>query len=358
MKKLHPSALEIDGALGEGGGQVLRSSLALSLITGRPFRAFNIRAGRARPGLMRQHLTAVQAAARIGSARVEGASIGSTELTFSPGDVRAGDYDFSVGTAGSATLVLQTVLPALLTADAPSSLALEGGTHNPWAPPFDFLDRAFLPVVCKMGPKIEADLERPGFYPAGGGRFRVSVEPVAALKPIHLLERGAVRAIRATASVARIPRAIAERELKSIGANLSIPAESMRVVEVADSRGPGNVVTIEIESERVTEVFTGFGEHRRRAESVAETVTEEARRYLAAEVAVGPHLADQLLLPMALAGGGAFTSLPPTRHATTNVEVIRRFLEIEIAIEKLDGGKWRFDVGPAKSPGEGRRSPA
>ena len=169
--------LAIDGSQGEGGGQVLRSSLALSLVTGKPFVIENIRAGRKKLGLMRQHLTAVQSAAEVGQARVEGAAIGSLRLVFRPGKVKPGNYTFSVGTAGSATLVLQTVLPALLVAEGESNLILEGGTHNPWAPPFDFLAKAYLPLVNQIGPTVKAQLDRPGFYPAGGGRVAVHICP-------------------------------------------------------------------------------------------------------------------------------------------------------------------------------------
>jgi RNA 3'-terminal phosphate cyclase (ATP) len=202
--------LEIDGARGEGGGQILRSSLALSLVTGTPFRIVNIRAGRKRPGLMRQHLTAVQAAVEVGQARVRGAEVGSRDLTFEPKAIRAGDYHFSVGTAGSATLVLQTVFPALALAKGPSTVTVEGGTHNPMAPPFDFLARAFLPLIERMGPRCQAVLERPGFYPAGGGRFRVSVEPAPAFARLDLRERGEIRGRRATAVVALLARSIAD----------------------------------------------------------------------------------------------------------------------------------------------------
>jgi len=186
--------LTIDGSMGEGGGQVVRSSLALSLVTGTPFRIDKVRAGRKRPGLMRQHLTAVQAAAAVGGARVTGAEIGAQCFTFEPGAVQAGEHRFAVGTAGSATLVLQTVLPALLVAGGPSRLTLEGGTHNPMAPPFDFIAEAFLPLIARMGARCTATLERPGFYPAGGGRFTVEVTPVAEeLIPFALLERGEVK---------------------------------------------------------------------------------------------------------------------------------------------------------------------
>ena len=204
--------ITIDGSEGEGGGQILRTALALSLVTGRPFRIDGIRAGRRKPGLMRQHLTAVQGAAQVSGARVSGGDLGSRTLSFEPSQVRGGEYRLAVGTAGSATLVLQTVLPALLLAREPSRLTLEGGTHNPYAPPFDFLARTFLPILRRMGASIDVRLEMHGFYPAGGGRFAVAIEPCAALGRLSLLERGATR-VTARAIVASLPETIAKREL-------------------------------------------------------------------------------------------------------------------------------------------------
>jgi RNA 3'-terminal phosphate cyclase (ATP) len=335
--------ITIDGSRGEGGGQVLRTSLALSLVTGRPFRIVNIRAGREKPGLLRQHLTALKAATEIGGAEVSGAAIGSRDVVFRPGRVRPGEYAFAVGTAGSATLVLQTVLPALMTADAPSTIALEGGTHNPFAPPFDFLERAFLPLVCRMGPEVEIRLERPGFFPAGGGRFTATVVPSARIAELGLADRGALRSVRARAVVAHLPFSIAERELAAIAATLP-ELDSGSRGETASSRGPGNVVTIEVESEHVTEVFTGFGAKGVPAETVADRAAAEARHYLATPAAVGEHLADQLLLPLALAGGGNFTTVEPSSHTRTNVEVIERFLDVAFAVTREDEGVWRVAV--------------
>lgn len=260
--------LELDGSHGEGGGQILRTSLALSMVTGTAVRIRNIRARRARPGLMRQHLVAVQAAARISGARVEGAEIGAAELTFVPGEVKPGEHDLAVGTAGSTTLVLQTVLPALLCASGPSLLALEGGTHNPLAPPFDFLDRSYLPLVRRMGPEVQAELERPGFYPAGGGRIVVTVEPSPRLSGFELLERGEVRRRRATVILSRLPRHIADRELGEVARLTGWESSALEIREV-DSPGPGNVLLLEIESESSTEVFAGFGEKGVKAEDVA-----------------------------------------------------------------------------------------
>jgi RNA 3'-terminal phosphate cyclase (ATP) len=336
--------ITIDGSEGEGGGQILRTALALSLVTGRPFRIDGIRAGRRKPGLMRQHLTAVQGAAQVSEARVSGGDLGSRTLSFEPSQVRGGEYRLAVGTAGSATLVLQTVLPALLLAREPSRLTLEGGTHNPFAPPFDFLARTFLPILRRMGASVEASLETYGFYPAGGGRFTVAIEPCAALGRLSLLERGATQ-IHARALVAALSGDISKRELGIVRERLNLERERCRVETVVNSVGPGNVLMIEIASETVIEVVTGFGEKGTSAEKVASDACDEAQAYIAAGVPVGIHLADQLLIPMALAGGGTFRTLKPTRHTVTNADVIRRFLDVPIAIEPEGDGIHRVSVG-------------
>jgi RNA 3'-terminal phosphate cyclase (ATP) len=330
--------LMLDGSIGEGGGQILRTALGLSLVTGTPFTIERIRAGRENPGLLRQHLTAVKAAAEIGKAEVSGAAIGSRVLTFKPGAVKPGEYSFSVGTAGSATLVLQTVLPALLVAPGPSRLSLEGGTHNPWAPPFDFLEKAFLPLLARMGAKVTVALSRRGFFPAGGGTFTATIEPSEKLARLDLMERGELRSKRATAIVAALSSDIAKRELQTLGRRLALDRTQLRVVEDRESAGPGNAVMVEVESDHVTEVFTGFGEKRVSAEAVAEKVSEEVRGYLAANVPVGEYLADQLLIPMALARGGSFLTGALSLHATTNIEVIRMFLDVKFEVDRTKDG--------------------
>ena len=289
----------------------------------------------------------MQAAAKISQADASGASIGSTQLTFTPGRVAHGAYHFAVGTAGSATLVLQTILPALLISNdqgQQTHLTLEGGTHNPFAPPFDFLAKAFLPLLERMGARIEARIERYGFYPAGGGRFEITITPVKSLEPIELNERGKILDRRATALVAHLPRSIAERELGVVHKKLSWLWEWLEAEPITNSVGPGNIITLEIESENVTEVFTGFGERGVAAEAVADQAVVAARRYLASDVAVGEHLADQLLLPMALARGGSFTTVPPSRHTTTNIEIIRKFLDVEIGAEQITNRSWKIGL--------------
>ena len=321
--------IRIDGSQGEGGGQMLRSALSLSLATAKAFRIENIRAKRERSGLLRQHLTAVLAASEIGSAQVEGAILGSKTLTFIPGSVRSGTYHFAVGTAGSATLVFQTILPALMTASGPSEITIEGGTHNMQAPPFDFLEKVFLPLIRTLGPRVEVQLKRYGFYPAGGGSFLAKIEPCQTLKPMQLVNRGEITGKTASAIVANLPRNIAQRELNTVADLLNWDSQSMNVIETKNSIGPGNIVFVEVVSTGLTEVFSGFGKIGKSAESVASDACESARSYLASGAAVGEHLADQLLLPLALAGGGSFTAEKLNLHARTNIDVIAKFLPAE-----------------------------
>lgn len=336
--------LTLDGSQGEGGGQILRTSLALSMLTQTPVRLTRIRAGRAKPGLQRQHLTAVAAAKQVGCATVQGAELNSTELTFAPSVVVPGSYRFAIGTAGSATLVLQTVLPALLRAERPSQLVLEGGTHNTLAPPFDFLARAFAPLLETQGPRLGLELERYGFYPAGGGRVQVQLQPVPTLRPLELLERGPVLRWRARALVANLHENIAARELKVLAQRLKLSRAALSL-EVVPSVGPGNIVLVEAETPTVTEVFSAVGEKGLAAEQVATRVVEQVLAWQEADVPVGEYLADQLLLPLALAGKGCFRTVKPSLHTLTQVEVIRRFIDLPIRVEQESTHAWRIEVG-------------
>jgi RNA 3'-terminal phosphate cyclase (ATP) len=337
--------LTIDGSMGEGGGQILRSSIALSIITGAPITIEKIRAKRDKPGLRKQHLTAVLAAAEICSAEIDGAHIGSSKLAFAPGNTVPGEYRFDIGTAGSTTLVTQTVLPPLLLAEGPSRLSFVGGTHNIHAPPFDYLERVFIPVVNRMGPQVQLQFERYGFFPAGGGRFSVQIEPACKLRPTALLERGATVRREARAVVAGLSPNIAARELAVIKGRLAWSDDELVARDIGRGYGPGNVVMLELQSEHVTELFTGFGERGVPAEMVAAAAVDETSAYEAAAVPVGPHLADQLILPFALAGGGSFVTMPLTPHTITNIEVVQMFLSISVRATKLSGGAVRIDVG-------------
>jgi RNA 3'-terminal phosphate cyclase (ATP) len=339
--------LFIDGSSGEGGGQILRTSLALSVITGRPFRIFNIRANRPKGGLRRQHLTCVLAAAAISGAQVTGAAVDSRDVTFTPAacGARAGDYAFDVGSAGSTMLVLQTVLPALMLAKGPSTLLLEGGTHNFGAPPLPFLEETFLPQIRRMGVKVDLALERAGFAPAGGGRVLVAIQPGDSLRRIELFERGPLLRRLVRAIVAGLSPEIASREIAAVGQLLELKNREWDIEELPADQGPGNLVNIHLESTNVTEVITAFGQKGLSAERVGRSAAEEAVRYLASDVPVGEHLADQLLLPMALAGGGAYVTGPLSLHAITNVDTIRKFLDIPIEVRETGTNRFEVRIG-------------
>ena len=327
--------IEIDGAQGEGGGQILRSALSLSMITGRPFRLTNIRAGREKPGLLRQHLLAVQAAAAICGARTTPLALRAASLEFVPGHIRGGDYRFAIGSAGSCTLVLQTLLPALLHADGPSTVRISGGTHNPMAPPVHFLQRAYGPILQQMGAEVEIALQRYGFHPAGG-EVIATVQPCPRLRPIALLQRGERKAGYAESVLAGVHVNVAQRELERVASGMGWSGKQLRIVGLPAEQGPGNVLLLTLEHEHVTEMFTSFGEKYLLAESVAKRLLNEVRAYLKTDAAVGEHLADQLLLPMALAGGGTFTCSKVSQHALTNAEVISRFLPVRITFEQQE----------------------
>jgi RNA 3'-terminal phosphate cyclase (ATP) len=325
--------IELDGSAGEGGGQILRSSLTLSMITGRPFRIRNIRANRQMPGLMRQHLMAVRAAAAVCGAEVSHADVGSTELAFTPRCIKGGVYEFAIGTAGSATLVLQTLIPALLHADVPSVVKVSGGTHNPKAPPAYFIEHAYVRMLQAMGAQVEFEFKRFGFYPHGGGEVCAAIWPCTQLRQLHLAGRGTLREGRGDAYVAAIPLSVAQRELECIGKALHWRDNQLFSHPLPNDQGPGNAVVIVLESEHVTEVFSSVGEKRRRAEDVAGEAALQAKRYLVSGAAVGEHLGDQLMLPLALAGGGSYTLDHVSQHAITNAEVIAQFLPVHVTFE-------------------------
>jgi RNA 3'-terminal phosphate cyclase (ATP) len=334
-KKMNTTMIEIDGSVGEGGGQILRTALTLSMITGRAFRIANIRANRPKPGLLRQHLTAVRAATEVSNAMVEGAELGARALTFSPGVIRGGDHTFSIGTAGSATLVLQTVLPALLFADAPSRLIIEGGTHNGMAPPYEFIERSYLPLLANMGAQASVSLERCGFYPAGGGRMRARIVPLVgkAFTPISFGERGEAHTHFAESVIAGIPGHVAERELETIGNAFAWSGAQLRFRGLDKDQGPGNAVLITLVFEHVTEVVMALGEKNVSAEAVAERAVKLAKSYLASRAFASEYLADQLMIPFALAGEGAYTATCASEHARTNARTIEAFLPVKIEMK-------------------------
>jgi RNA 3'-terminal phosphate cyclase (ATP) len=336
--------ITIDGSEGEGGGQVLRNACALSLMTGEPFVIENVRGGRDKPGLMRQHMTAIEAACTIGGAECDGLEIGSSRIQFRPGRVQPGEYAFSVGTAGSTGLVLQTVLMPLALADAPSRIVLEGGTHNMLAPPFEFIAKTFLPILDRMGPKVSARLVRHGFYPRGGGRIEVEIEP-APLRRIDCLERGTLQSRSGTALYASLPGEIAARLIKAARRELDDwPEGEFAIRELPADQGPGVVLLLEASFAHVSEVVTGFGKLGVTAERLGHTAGRRMAGYLASGAFAGPYLQDQLLLPFALARGGAFTSVKLSEHTRTAAQIIQRFTGSTVSFETTAGGEQLVEV--------------
>jgi RNA 3'-terminal phosphate cyclase (ATP) len=346
--EMAPACITLDGSQGEGGGQILRSALALSLITGRAFRIHRIRAGRSKPGLMRQHLACVEAAVRIGSATAEGAALGSQELTFTPGPLVTGTHEFRIASSGSTMLLLQSILPALLLARQPSDLVLEGGTHNPFAPPFPFIEQAFLPLLRRIGFDVTATLDRPGFHPNGGGRCRVSIRPAGNLDQLRLGDvrtPGAPLAAWARICLAGLPRQVAQREAETLRRRLALDPEQCMVHEHAEALGPGNTVHVFTAGDGFANVFTGFGSPRVRAEQVASDALASAEAFIASGASVDEHLADQLLLPLAIARGGSFTTTAPSNHTRTQSLILQEFLPITVTTEPIAPTVWRVQVG-------------
>jgi len=349
--------IEIDGTFGEGGGQILRTSLALSALTGKAFRISRIRGRRPKAGLRRQHLTAVLAAKEVARAEVRGAELGSTELTFVPSRPVGGDFRFNVKTAGSAILVLQTILPPLFAAERPSTVAVRGGTHNPLSPPFDFFAESFLPALERMGFRASARLVRHGFYPAGGGEVAVRIEPSANLRPTDFRPPGGPATLAARVLLARLPGRIWEAERRALE-ELGFEFAAIEHRKATDSRGPGNCVMIVVDrgegEARTRSIVTAFGERGRPSAAVVGEAARLTRELLDSDAAVDRFLADQLLIYLAMAGGGSLTTPAVTLHAETNMHVIERFLPVRFATEPAGKAHLiRCSAAPAD-----RKSPA
>ena len=370
----------IDGSWGEGGGQILRTSLTLALVTGRPVLIDKIRAGRSEAGLRPQHLIAVEAARAIAGGRAEGASIGSTSLRFfprpaeplspeapaaastepsRPGEppgpsVQPGDYRFRIATAGATSLVVQTLVPALALAAGDSTITVSGGTHVPWAPTFDYLARHWAVMLARLGLEVEARLEQAGFYPRGGGSITVSVRGGGRGKPLEALERGSFERAAGVSLVSELPHHIAERQARELERGLrqlglQDAHGEIAVEEVAPrALGPGTAVYVEAQFGAGRAAFTALGQRGKTAEHVAREALNELARYLKTEAAFDYHLADQLLLPLALASGESrFTTSAVSEHLLTNAHVINLFLGPVVEVR-----------GKLGEPGEVRVTPA
>ncbi|GDY11787.1 RNA 3'-terminal phosphate cyclase [Planctomycetota bacterium] len=335
--------LIIDGSQGEGGGQILRTALALSAITGTTVKIENIRARRPKPGLQRQHLVAVQAAARVCNGQLEGDALNSREITLTPQSPVSGDWHFDIGSAGSTSLVLQTVLPILLHAPGPSTVHLAGGTHNSLAPPLEFLTDSFFPVLYCIGISVTAELQRHGFYPAGGGAMSASIQPWQARVPLDLMERGKSIGRHAQVLISHLPAHVASREAQAVKHALHWSHAEVDETEVK-AAGPGNCLIAKLRFAQVAAVFTAFGELRKSAEKVAQECVSQVTGYLDHDAPVCEHLADQLLLPLALGAGGRFRTGKPSDHTITNATIIGLFLGDRIVLADNGDRTWTVTV--------------
>jgi RNA 3'-phosphate cyclase len=331
--------LHIDGSTGEGGGQVLRSSLALAILTRQAVHLTSIRAGRAKPGLQPQHLESVKAAAQICGGQVHGAALNSQQLLFEPGEVHGGRYWFEIGTAGATSLVLQTIFLPLAKAREGSTITITGGTHVPHSPCSHYLERQWLPVLQSSGFWARLTLERAGFYPQGGGEIQALIRPVEAIQPFHCLQRGKLLRIRGISAIANLDDSIARRQKLQALRRLEPICEDSKIETIRmPSPGKGTLLMVQAEFEHSTCCYFSLGAPGKRAEQVADEAVDALEAFLAGDGAVDEHLADQLLLPLAFASGPSqFRTSRVTLHLLTNAEILQAFLPIQVQIDGTQG---------------------
>ncbi|MBI4679782.1 MAG: RNA 3'-terminal phosphate cyclase [Nitrospirae bacterium] len=348
--------IEIDGSYGEGGGQILRTALSLSCLFKKPFRIFNIRKGRKKPGLMPQHITSVRAAQLFSSAEVTGDQTGFTELLFLPKEVKGGDFFFDIGTAGSTSLVLQTIIPSLVFLNNPppppfnkggmggfsgekTTIILKGGTHVPFSPSFHYLVEVFVPFLKWIGVELQLTIESYGFYPKGGGKVRADIFPAKEVKPLRIVERGNILRLRGYSGVGNLPLSIAERQrsgmLEKIYSqikDLNCPVD-IELLNVS-TPGQGTFIFLQSESENSIAGFTSLGERGKRAEAVGEDAAMEFLRYYSTDAAFDSHISDQIVLYLSICREeSSFTTSCITHHLMTYLWVIGLFHEFRYAVE-------------------------
>lgn len=336
--------IKIDGSFGEGGGQILRTSLSLSAITKRPFEIYNIRAGRKNPGLRPQHLQAVNATAQICNARVIGAEVGSTNLTFFPGETKGGKFQFDIGTAGSVSLVLQTIFLPLCLADQPSGISIKGGTHVPFSPCFHYLKLQWTPYMNRIGFDIDIDMKRAGFYPKGNGEIGVAIKPVGHidnfskmdnLTNLLLKERGGLKVVRGISSIGNLDINIANRQRRQVLKRLSEHGLSCEIdTETMVAFGKGTMVLLLASFDNGQCCYFSLGAIGKRAEDVANEACDGLIYFMRHKGVIDEHMADQILLPLALCKGISCIATPKvTQHILTNIETIKIFLPVKIEVE-------------------------
>jgi RNA 3'-phosphate cyclase len=345
--------IRIEGSLGEGGGQILRTALSLSLLTGKEFSIENIRASRPKPGLRPQHIKAVEAAAEVSRASVTGAVLGSSAIVFKPGEVRPGRYQFDIGTAGSTSLVLQTIFVPLSRTRVASSVTITGGTHVPWSPSYEYLTQIWLPYLEEIGFDGQVQLDRAGFYPQGGGRIQATIRPSAEVESLDLIERGNLHQIRGMSAIANLDRRIAERQRSQVVRRLG---DRYYLNDIRISNLPathrGTVIFLVAEFENSQAGFFALGELGKPAERVADEAIDALVPFLESEGCIDRHLADQLLLPLAFASGiSRLKTEQVTNHLLTNAKVIMEFLPARIDISAPVGSPGLVTIEPVDLEG-------
>lgn len=324
--------IEIDGSLGEGGGQILRTALSLSCVTGHALRLFNIRKGRRKPGLMPQHITCVNAAAMICDASVRGNEARSQELAFVPGKVRGGTYVFDIGTAGSCSLVLQAVLLPLVIVDRDSLVTIRGGTHVPYSPSYHYISEVFIPMLERLGIRVEPQIKKYGFYPKGGGEVSFRVFPSGHIGGLDLCKRKELKSLRGYSGVSGLPVSIADRQRNSIVERVKVSAD-VQVIE-APSPGQGTFVFLKAGYANTLAGFSALGKKGKPAEDVGREAAEQFENFHSTSACIDQHLSDQIVIYLSLAHeNSSFTTSQITRHLMTNLQVIEKFLNIEYQIE-------------------------
>jgi len=344
--------LRLDGSEGEGGGQILRSALALSVITRRPFEIFNIRARRKKPGLRPQHLACVKAAAKLSRAELHGATIGSTNLRFVPRDLKPGSYRLEIGTAGSTALLLHTLYLPLALAGSRSVLTLGGGTHAPFSPSFHYLERQWAPFLGTLGIEVELTLASAGYYPEGGGEVRAKILPARSISGLRLTERGELERLEGISGISGLPRSIAHRQRDQALRRLRAAGLSAGIeVREFPSRGKGTfLLLLSTHAGGGRACYCALGARGKRAERVADEACDRLLAFLGTAGVVDEHLADQLLLPLALAREPSeFTTPRVTGHLVTNARVIERFVDARIVVHGQEGAEGRVEVWPASA---------